>query len=181
MKNILNVVADILTLVALTIAGVGHILPWFRPSSWPNPPLDENLLNFQAWHAARSGLALGVLAVLIGLSLAINWGAVMRRLLTLGMFLSAFVALAFEVLTQSPYHFTDAHKAVAQTAFRFNDGFLVALIPTCFAVFFCLVRMIWTMPPTRKRPEPVLAMPAYPDTSPAEAPPSAGRYPEVRA
>ena len=30
MRSILNVIFDILTLMALVIAGVGHMLPWFR-------------------------------------------------------------------------------------------------------------------------------------------------------
>src|SRR5436305_74081 len=77
MRSLLNMIFDILTLMALVIAGVGHMLPWFRADlrsdrfeardfklDWPQQPnrapeqearrqLSVNLMSFQAWHASR--------------------------------------------------------------------------------------------------------------------------------
>ena len=149
MKSIPNVIADILTLLALCIAAIGHVLPWFDRNrlgivgnlngAW--------LADLQQWHSTRSGSALAVLAVLICLSLVFNWGETMRRLLNLAMFAGAFVALLFELLIFSNYV-----NEGGQRTLRLYDtdvGFGLAMVPTCFAVFFSLVRMLWTMPPTR--------------------------------
>src|SRR5262245_16327932 len=91
MKNILNVIADILTLIALSIAAIGHVLNWYDFERWyrmqpprpilvdkegkdgkrqefgqVRPPIPQDfvdrVMESQHWHAARSGAALGGLA-----------------------------------------------------------------------------------------------------------------------
>jgi hypothetical protein len=180
MRSLLNVIADILTLVAIAVAGVGHMLPWFRTEgrfdqfNWQGKrelfvegkagPRDleaerqkmeearqqraVELMEFQSWHALRSGVALGGLTILVALSLAISWGPVCRRFLVLLMFGCALAALLFITLSLTHYPITETHRRLAGTV-REDDGFLVALVPTCFALAFCLIRMIWTMPPQR--------------------------------
>src|SRR2546423_9445406 len=99
MKNILNVIADILTLVAVSVAAVGHVLPGFKRNLLGFlPDVDVGLNELQKEHATRSGIALAALAGLIFLSLLFRWGSGMRRLLNLAMFVSAFAALLFELL-----------------------------------------------------------------------------------
>lgn len=176
MKNILNVIADILTLVALSIAAVGHVLNWYDFDRWyryqpqrtkefvekwvdgkrellaekrqPVMPQEfvDRVMESQYWHASRSGAALGGLAFLIMLSLVFPWGPGMRRLLNLLMFGAAFAALLFEVLFVRGLETPDGIPAGLEWA---GPGFLLALIPTCFAIGFSLIRMIWTMPPGR--------------------------------
>jgi hypothetical protein len=143
MKNVLNVIADILTLMAVCVAAIGHVLPWYGANR-ESPDLPY--IDLYYWHFSWSGTALAVLGVLIGLSLLVNWGAAMRRLLNLGMFASAFVALLFELMIFSNY----LH---GQPPMRFEHtdvGFHMAMIATCVAVFFSLLRMLWTMPPSRR-------------------------------
>jgi hypothetical protein len=64
------------------------------------------------------------------------------------MFLCALAAVAFIALSFSWYPITEEHKLFAGNV-REDTGFLVSLIPSCFALAFCLIRMIWTMPPSR--------------------------------
>lgn len=154
MKIVLNVIVDMLTLLALCVAAIGHVLPWFDRNRMTNMQVFGRaavdlaaLTDFQQWHAVRSGTALGILAMLVCLSLVINWGPAMRRVLNLGMFACAFVALLFELLIFSNYELVGPQRHL-----QINDtegGYGLAMIPTCFALFFCLLRMIWTMPPTR--------------------------------
>ena len=49
MRSILNVIFDILTLMALVIAGVGHMLPWFRADPEGTLPVDPTLRPVLAW------------------------------------------------------------------------------------------------------------------------------------
>ena len=189
MRSILNVIFDILTLMALVIAGVGHMLPWFRADlrsdrfdvrgfklDWPQQPdraaeqegrrqLWVDLMSFQAWHASRSGVALAVLAALVALSLLINWGPVPRRVLVLGMFASCLVSILFITLSMTHYPITELHERYAGRLWT-DAGFAVALAPVCFAAGFSLIRMIWTMPPVRPRP---VATP-LPQATPLESP-----------
>ena len=174
MKNVLNVIADVLTLAAVCIAAIGHVLPWFNiyrlpwQFAGPNANVNEaavreaeaSLNEFQRIHAAQSGIALGVLAALVFLSLLIRWGPGLRRLLTICMFVSAFAALLLELLVLSDLPEINLGRLVSFTSIR-NDAFMLSVIPTCCAVFFCLVRMLWTMPPTRP------LSPAALDTKPA--------------
>jgi hypothetical protein len=173
MKNFLNVIADILTLVALSVAAVGHVLNWYDFDRWyryqpqrirdfekrvdgklvqeiRQPALPQGfvdrVMESQHWHATNSGAALGALAFLVMLSLVFPWGAMMRRLLNLLMFGAAFTALLFEVLFVRGLETPDGLPAGLEWA---GPGFLLALIPTCFAIGFSLIRMIWTMPPAR--------------------------------
>jgi hypothetical protein len=156
MKTVLNIIADILTLIAVCTAGVGHVLPWFEVienapmigNTRFGPGLRVELGNFQAEIATRSAVALGVLAALLCLSLLIHWGPAMRRLLNLGMFASAFLALLFEILALTGYfNWGGARPAQMHAPLV---GFRMALIATGVAVGLSLVRMIWTMPPTRR-------------------------------
>ena len=175
MKNVLNVNADVLTLTAVCVAAIGHVLPWFNvyriPWQFGGPnaineaavrEMEANLSEFQRIHASQSGIALGVLAGLIFLSLLIRWGPGLRRFLTLCMFVSAFAALLLELLVFTDLPNIDLGRMVSITSIH-NDGFLLSVIPTCCAVGFCLVRMLWTMPPTKP------LRPATLDTKPATA------------
>ena len=177
-----NVIADMLTLMAIAVAGVGHMLPWFRTDGrfdqfgWQvnivfkdgkveGAEMEEQrrkteearqqraveLMEFQSWHALRSGAALAGLTFLVALSLAISWGPVCRRFLVLLMFCCALAALLFITLSLTHYPITETHRRLAGTL-REAEGFFVALVPTCFALGFCLIRMIWTMPPVRTKP-----------------------------
>jgi hypothetical protein len=165
MKNVLNVIADILTLLAVCVAAVGHVFPWLNRERMGihEEAAVQWLREFQIWHATRSGIALAVLGALVCLSLVFRFGPTMRRLLNLAMFAGAFIALLFELLIFSNYFSGEDQR---QIQMRDTDvGFLLAMVPTCFAVAFCLLRMLWTMPPSRppspaqldKRPEPELA------------------------
>jgi hypothetical protein len=195
MRNILNVVFDILTLMAIVIAGVGHMLPWFRSDLRADRIMGKEfkgdfrdfqqaeqarhaedearrqtsieIMAFQAWHASRSGVALAVLAVLVSLSLLINWRPLMRRILVLAMFASCLVAILFITLSMTHYPITEWHRQYAGRLWT-DAGFVTALAPTCFAAAFCLIRMIWTMPPVRARPAPP---PDLPQATPLETRP----------
>src|SRR5262245_16664155 len=148
MKNVLNVIADILTLMALCVAAIGHVLPWFEAGYISRFDGEVYLTEFQHWHAERSGIALGVLAALVALSLLINWGAEFRRIINLLMFGSAFAALLFQLMIFSNFQ----HTPAAYLRFEPHDtgpGYALSLIPTCVALFLSLVRMLWTMPPSR--------------------------------
>lgn len=202
MRNILNVVFDILLLMAIVIAAVGHMLPWFRAEARPDrfghiqfldgrdfkidpkQPPDERrraeeearrqlaieLMSFQAWHAFRSGIALAALALLVALSLLINWGTIIRRFLVLGMFGSCLMAILFITLSMTHYPITEWHRQYAGRLWT-DAGFAVALAPACVAAALSLIRMIWTMPPVR----PKAALAGLPDASPFEP---ASRTPE---
>ncbi len=152
MKNILNVIADMLTLLAVCLAALGHVLPWFdrnRMAFFRGPQnIDfQELTVFQRSYSVWSGTALGILALLVCVSLLFSWGPAVRRFLNLGMFASAFVALLFELMVFSGYPSPgdQRHLQLHDT----EGGYLLAMVPTCCAVFFSLVRMLWTMPPIR--------------------------------
>jgi len=176
MKNVLNVIVDILTLMALCVAAVGHVLPWFDERR-----VDvANLGDYQLWHSTRSAYALGALAALICLSLIFRWGPGMRRLLNLAMFACAFAALLFELLVFSSTTLLDrAFPKLGDVPVRpaierriserdVDVGYMMSVVPTGIAVFLCLLRMLWTMPPSRT-PRPV--MPVAADTKPVVAMP----------
>ncbi len=171
MKNALNVIVDIMTLMALCVAAIGHVLPWFD-DRWAGQI--AGIGEFQVWHSMRSAYALGALAVLICLSLLIRWGPGMRRLLNLAMFVSAFAALLFELLVFSRSTPWDApvapgvvfapglYRPVIEHRMTERDmdvGYMMSVIPTGIAVFLSLLRMLWTMPPSRA-PRPVAPPPA---------------------
>lgn len=185
MRNVLNIIADILTLLAITVAGVGHMLPWFMPPrSYSRPPerpsfgkelkdplkiqeeqkedqkkveeawreQKEELMDFQGWHAIRSGVALGVLTLLVGLSLVFTWGPTARRFLVLLMFVAALTTVVFLTLPYSAYPLTEMHRNISKSQRNFQEYlYLVALIPICIALGITLLRMIWTMPPVRDK------------------------------
>jgi hypothetical protein len=147
MKNVLNVIADILTLMALCVAAIGHVLPWFESGQFQRgaqaAKVDmAELHDLQRTYASQSGPALGALGALICLSLIFRWGPTMRRALNLGMFAAAFAALLFELMIFSQ----SSGREIP--FYNMAPGFFLAMVPTCFALFFCLVRMLWTMPPS---------------------------------
>jgi hypothetical protein len=156
MKTVLNIIADVLTLIAVCVAAIGHVLPWFdvveRAPMVGNlrsgPGFRVELGNFQAEVATRSAVALGALAAVVCLSLLIHWGPAMRRLLNLGMFAGAFLALLFEILAFTGYsNWVDTRPVQMHSPLV---GLRMALVATGVAVGLSLVRMIWTMPPTRR-------------------------------
>jgi hypothetical protein len=152
MKSFLNVLADVLTLTAVCIAAIGHVLPWFDQTRVGIPGFEMGIRDIQLEHSAPSGIALGVLAGLVCLSLAFNWGPIMRRLFNLAMFISAFAALLFELMI-----FSNSMGWGFQRPIQLRDtetGFGLALVPTICAVAISLLRMLWTMPAGRRiRPE----------------------------
>lgn len=164
MKNFLNVLVDMLTLAALCVAAVGHLFPWFDADRIPSFAMGA-FTEFQQWHADRSGGSLAILGALVGLSLLVNWSPQMRRVLTMLMFGSAFAALLFQLMV-----FTDFHAAYLEThrlgRKDISAGFMLSLIPTCIALGFSLLRMLWTMPPTRMPKTIPVALP--PLVSPAD-------------
>jgi len=173
MKNILNVIADVLTLLAVCLAAVGHVLPWFNVSRLQFGQLwqpQEALWNFQAWHASRSGVALAILGLLVCVSLIANLGPMARRILNLAMFASAFIALLFELMI-----FSNAPAFVVNNIHLHQTevGFALSMIPTCFAIFFSLVRMLWTMPPTRVTADRAASTPSPAELDLPPAPPKA--------
>jgi hypothetical protein len=208
MRNFLNVIADILTLLAIVIAGIGHMLPWldarypydnpvnlepFKQVQGQNWQEQDRLqrawdakatkareerdraravdyMSFQAWHASRSGIALGVLTVLVFLSLAFTWPPTMRRILVLLMFGAALTALIFETLIFTQYPITEQHVSYAGRLHP-DGGFVTAVVGTSLAVFFSLIRMLWTMPPVRaKSDEPPSSAHAVPVARPSPEP-----------
>ena len=174
-RRILDVIADTLILLALAIAGAGHILPWAQvrvpdeqktadrqgssaagaerhdfhrrgSSSYEPVPVE-----FQVWHAKRSGIALGVTALLVGASLALDLGVRARKFLVLLMFAGALAAIAFQLMIYSPYPITDAHRSFDTEFLYEREGFFVALIPSIIACALCVIRMSWTMTASAQR------------------------------
>ena len=155
MKNVLNVLTDMCTLAALCVAAVGHILPWFdaqRVARFPS----LTFASFEEWHVERSGIALAALGTFIALSLIVNWGPEMRRILNLLMFGSAFGALLFQLMIFSnAQFFADGGRLQLRDT---SAGFGLSIIPTIVALSLCLLRMLWTMPPSRV-PKAILVSP----------------------
>ena len=166
-RRLLDVIADILILLALAVAGVGHFLPWFEmgdetvQASAPadDPAADagddadkEDLgggptaIDFQIWYATRSGAALAVAALLVGVSLAMNLWVGARKILVLLMFASVLAALAFQGMIWSPFPISEIHRQFVDSNWHLNDkAYLVAIVSTAVAAALCLVRMAWTM------------------------------------
>lgn len=182
--RVLDVVVDILLLLCIALSALGHMFPWVRvsmPRVMPRVEFDgkiaglpqevwrqkqegelrnkrSELMTLQAWHATRSAIGLGVLAVLVSLSLLFDWGRGARRVLVLLMFLAALAAIAFISLIFTPYPLSPHHQPLAGTFYE-EWGFFLALIPACFAGGFILIRMIWTMPHRRNKTPPAPAQP----------------------
>ena len=172
-RRILDVTADILMLMALAVAGIGHFLPWARvrverrvdvpvsvlesdsplegrmdsPHSYPGGGYHyESLpLEFQWWHVVRSGSALGVAALLVGISLVWNPRVTTRKLLVLFMFVSLLAAIVFQVMIYSPYPISEVHRSLDVSSVHELEGFYVAFVPTIIACALSLARMGWTM------------------------------------
>ena len=211
MRNILNVIFDVLILLAIVVAGVGHMLPWFRADyariQGGAPPipkvdfgkgdlkdgkidlqqdlrrqqdaqrdLDMEVMSFQAWHAERSAIALGVLALLVSLSLLVHWEPTGRRILVLSMFVASLAAIFFMTLGLTHYPITEWHRRFAGNLW-IQAGFGVALAPTCCCAAFSLIRMIWTMPPLRKKESLVLTEAVAAEPNSAAAPRDASQPP----
>jgi len=141
-RRILDVIVDIATLLALTVAGIGHLLPWI---DMREEHLQALPLEFQMWHATRSGLALGAAAFFVLVSLAFDCGPKARRLLVVLVFAGVLTAIVFQILIFSPYPITDDHRLAREASWHADDGFLVALVPSIIAGALCLLRMSWTM------------------------------------
>jgi hypothetical protein len=171
-RRLFDIIADVLILLALTVAGVGHFLHWFRAfSPFGRPILSRELVDFQAWHAIRSGAALVVLAALVFVSLTVPIGARVRKVLVLLMFFATLTAIIFQALVFSPYGAGRWWEDLPEL--RADGGYFAALVPTIFAGVFCLIRMIWTMGATDKPPlvspafeKPIVAEPFVPEGSP---------------
>lgn len=148
--RILDLVFNLLILACIVIAGVGHMLPWLRGESqvfgmYPaGQTQDERLVRLQTEHAIPSAAALGVMAVLTGVSLAVRLGPGMRKFVLLLTFFAGLAAIVIQAAVFTHYHLSPLHQEM-QGRFWAADGFFVALVPTCFATGFCLVRMAWTM------------------------------------
>jgi len=150
--RVLDTIADIGTLLALAVAGVGQFMPWVHvfPAKPPGsgaavPQIAESVVEFQLWHVMHSGTALAVAAVLVCLSLVFNPPGLVRKLLVFLMSAAVFTAICFEAMIFTPMPITPAHAAFAETRLSVESGFTVALVPTIIAGVLCLVRMIWTM------------------------------------
>ena len=157
--RVLDTIADIATLLALAIAGVGQFLPWVHTitqrqmgSGSVVPPTAESVVEFQMWHATHSGTALAVAAVLVCLSLVFNPGGRVRKILVVLMFAAVLTAICFQAMIFTPMPITAAHAAFAETRLTSDVGFFVALVPTIIAGVLCLVRMTWTMTGPSKTP-----------------------------
>lgn len=147
-RRVLDVIADVLTLLAVTVAAIAHVAFLGRLSASFTPPQDEPWIT-QLWDIARSnvigsGLCLGLLLVLVGMSLLVHAGPVLRRVWNLGMFATAAGSMLFQVML-----------ITAHGRFRFmqpageGDGtglLIMGIVATGSAIFFSLARMIWTMP-----------------------------------
>jgi hypothetical protein len=184
MRNILNVITDVLTLIAVSVAAIGLVgfssivnsmgfhqgvdNIWF---SRVRSLADANILG--------AGISLSLLGVGIMVSLVAPLPLLWRRFLTLGMFATAFTAMLFLVFMittfdriQFPDNFFNRWDA--------KNMLIVAIVPTGFAIFFSLIRMIWTMPPERRATEAASAGPsraghfAAPVLHAAAPPPFAG-------
>jgi len=167
--RVLDTIADLLTLLALAVAGVGQFLPWMRALSFPKVPLAglggsqaaESMIEFQMWHVMRSGPALAAAAVLVCLSLVFNPRGLARKILVSLMFAAVFTAVCFEAMIYSPMPITPMHSEFGGIGRMEQPGFFVALVPTIIAGLLCLVRMVWTMAIPARPPAPAL-----PNTTP---------------
>ncbi len=174
-RRILDVIADVLTLLALAVAGAGHMLPWVdmrveQPEQKNEAAADADAgyahgpgrdyryhemgnrdryepvpIEFQIWHASRSAIALAAAAVLVGLSLVFRLGVLARKFLVLLMFAAMAAAVAFQLMIYSPYPFTGAHRSLETSSLHELDGYFVAMIPSIIAGVLCVLRMGWTM------------------------------------
>jgi hypothetical protein len=144
-RRILDVITDILTLVALAIAGAGHFLHWANVGMDRLHATQPLPLELQEWQASRSGIALGVAAFLVFISLVFDLGTRTRRFLVIFTFVAVLVAIAFQLVIYSPYPVTQAQQALGNLSVYAANGFLVALIPSIVAAGLCLLRMTWTM------------------------------------
>ena len=107
-------------------------------------------VEFQIWHAARSGVALAVAAAMVGVSLMFRLGVGARKFLVLLMFASVLASVAFQLMIYSPYPFTEAHRSLESSTLHELEGYFVALIPSIIAGIFCVLRMGWTMTATTR-------------------------------
>lgn len=160
-RRILDIIADVLTLLALTVAAVGHVGFGGHLTGLLRDPRNH-LWAMQVREVTLppligSGVCLGLLGVVITLSLVISTGPeFLARLECIGAFGFALGAMLFQILLVT------AHARVPFPGDMFGahhegQGWLIlGIIATGFAIFFSLVRMIWTMPP---RSAPALAAP----------------------
>src|SRR5436190_15889147 len=96
-QNNLDFAADIFMLLTVSMAAIGHVLPWF------GRPTVEQIDTFQLECSGVSAIALAVSAIPIGFSVIFYLGPMMRRLVNLAIFGSVFIALLYEILQLSFY------------------------------------------------------------------------------
>ncbi len=180
-RRVLDVIADILTILALTTAGIGHLGPWFHVSdhrssyrhghytqrdSAANAD-DRDAENekrvamqnarrqtteVQAFYASRSGIALGASAFFVFLSLVAVPGVRLRKILVVFIFLSAVVAMVFQVLPFSPYNDLVFDRSTWPDHHIYEDwGLIMSMIATGIAGGLSLIRMTWTMTASQPR------------------------------
>lgn len=144
-SRILDVIACVLTLGFLIVAGVGHLLNWFRINGGM-PDAMADLADFQAHFAIRSGLALAVATVFVVAALLFNPTGVLRKLLVVVTFAAIVTAILFEVLPLSPYGRSHLRQFVPEVSYLWeDDGWIMSIVMSSLAGFMTLVRMIWTM------------------------------------
>lgn len=152
MRTILNILADVLTLIALSVASIGLVgLHSAVQTAWLNVNLDPRWLTnvsiATGQNIAGAGVCLGLLGAALVASLVAPLNPLARRLLTLGMFGCSFVAMLFLVALMT---LLERLQMPMEIVFLRDDGqgmIVAAMVGTAFAIFFSLVRMLWTMPP----------------------------------
>jgi len=151
-RRILDVIADVLTLLALTLAAVMHVaFNGNRLGMLGDPGAD---VWWNAWlsqlagpNLIGSGICLGFLGLLVVVSLLVTRGPQwLARLGVLAMFGASLGAMLFQVMLLTAY----ARSRVPMQAIRaYSDGYVllvIGLVATGVAIVCSLARMIWTMP-----------------------------------
>lgn len=174
----LNVVFDVLTLICLSIAAIGLFAFLSMIQSLVSLPNIDNawvmwLRNVTMSKVIGAFCCMGFLGFFLVLSLVWTWPAAINRMLNLGMFASSLLTMLYLIGLMTSF------DSMGRGGFNRPQGFdwvrwdgtamiVVAMVPTGFAIFFSLVRMIWTMPRGQTENSPV-ARPALPPLPQATA------------
>lgn len=162
-RRVLDILADVLTLLALTVAAVTHVgLGGYLTGLQMDP--QGALWAHQITLVTRptllgSGICLGVLAILVTLSLVIHWNLLLRRIWNLSMFAAALGSMLFQVLLITAHSRIPVPPNMLRDHLQGEKLLVIGLVATGFTIFFSLVRMIWTMlpqaaPSSGDRPDP---------------------------
>src|SRR3954454_4940334 len=107
LRRVLDVIADVLTLCAITVAAIGHVAFGGNLAGMLTDPLINHWVfwvsNMADSNLAGSGIFLGLLAVLIVLSLVKNWPPIVMRIFNLGMFACAVATMLFQIMLMSAF------------------------------------------------------------------------------